>query len=279
MAFFRRRATVAHHRRNLTIFNILSITDPVPAELSVADMRHVYSKALVPPANLKAITNQTDSNAANKLLYQLGYTLRLYHADFPADLQRPLDVLRGFLAVPVVFSTTVWTYANQTTTRKQGLVPIPPDLETTASGAVVTLRVIAGLWTVITFDILVAVLVVWSGSIYFYIWWNRMINKIVSPNTSSFGEIDVSAKTAYAAPMERGLTEHGVPDGNSDWSSMLRDAGLGNAESRAIINVIQGQRVRVANIDGVQKLILVTAGDGVQFSNKFTTLSRGVRYL
>ena len=79
--------------------------------------------------------------------------------------------------------------------------------------------------------------------------------------------------------MERGLTEHGVPDGNSDWWSMLRDAGLGNAESRAIINVIQGQRVRVANIDGVQKLILVTAGDGVQFSNKFTTLSRGVRYL
>ena len=65
----------------------------------------------------------------------------------------------------------------------------------------------------------------------------------MAPNTSLFVEVDVGSKSKN--PLN-------VPPENAavnDFSTMLRDAGIGNAESREILRRLKEKRIRLAQVN------------------------------
>lgn len=238
-------------------------------------MRYVFSKAFTPPQDLSAITNQTDAYMTFSLLYQLGYTLRLYNKDFPADMQRPLDLLQGCLAIPIVFSTAIWEYANATALEIGELVPLPPELEATASGAKGTLREMPAKWTVIAFYAIVAALLMWLFGLYA---WILMKRGIVLPNTSSFPEFDVCSKATYASNTSEPGSENDMATSKGEGlSSFLRKKGLANAETTSIIKGIRGTRIRIC-ADNTCEIWIVVGQKGETYPTICGALQKKTQY-
>jgi hypothetical protein len=70
---------------------------------------------------------------------------------------------------------------------------------------------------------LTAFLLIWCNVVFLWI----LLQKTATPNSSAFVEIDVGSKSAY--PSGNSL------DNYSEWSQMLRQSGLDNSESKAIV--------------------------------------------
>src|SRR2546423_14670306 len=265
LSMFKRNATVAYDGRNFTILGTESISPPEPVAIGnlAADLKRIHDKAL----NATSNGTSDDTAMANALVFQLCWVLRLYQDNFPSTKQNPLDILRGFLSVPFVFSTVVWVYANITVSTQLAAgamaIPLPRDLETTASPADASFRAIAEPRTVHVFSAAVAILVLLG----WYLLAMTLIRKTVAPNASSFLEIDVSSKSAFENP--RGtLNGEVVPNSPENLYTMLRNAGLGNAESGAILKEAQNKRVRVASLtdgeDGNRHLVLIIGTDNAE---------------
>jgi hypothetical protein len=101
--------------------------------------------------------------------------------------------------------------------------------------------------------------------------------KTIVPYRSAFAEIDVSAKATYPP---NGVE---VPRPVSDYSSALRDAGLGNARSSTIVQALNGKVIRVVETEGGRpgdKLFLLAVANTECLSelNGFSGLTTGVKY-
>src|SRR5277367_886335 len=132
---FKRYSTVAYDRRNLSILRVESISDPEPVEINASDLHRVFSFILSPGSN--AISDDTE--LTNVLLFQIGWGLRLSQDDFPDDKDSPLNFLRGFLTIPIQFSTVAWQFVNATvfaSDPQSTLHALHPDLDTSRAGYV-----------------------------------------------------------------------------------------------------------------------------------------------
>jgi hypothetical protein len=270
---FKRYSTVAYDRQNLSILSIESISDPEPVEINPSDLRRVYSFILSPGSN----ATSDDTEVTNALLFQIGWVLRLSQDDFPDDKDSPLNFLRGFLTIPIQFSTAAWQLVNATvyaSDPESTLYALPPDLDTTASAAQVTYRTLSTKpWVVHVFMAAVVIMLLWNYSLFAYMFWQ---NTIV-PNRSAFSEIDVSAKATYPP---NGVE---VPRPVSDYSSALRDAGLGNARSSTIVKALNEKIIRVIETDGGRPgdklfLLVVVNTEYLSELNGFSGLTTGVKY-
>ena len=190
-------------------------------------------------------------------------------------MQRPLDLLQGCLAIPIVFSTAIWEYANATALEIGELVPLPPELEATASGAKGTLREMPAKWTVIAFYAIVAALLMWLFGLYA---WILMKRGIVLPNTSSFPEFDVCSKATYASNTSEPGSENDMATSKGEGlSSFLRKKGLANAETTSIIKGIRGTRIRIC-ADNTCEIWIVVGQKGETYPTICGALQKKTQY-
>jgi hypothetical protein len=235
MTIFKRYATVAYDARNLSILSIEGISDASVVEYHPEDLRQIFTAALTPHLN----ATSDDTELTNALLYQLGFILRLYQDNFRDAKDVALDLLRGFLTVPIQFSTLVWVYVNATTPpTATGPFPLPADFETTASAAQVTYRALVTPWFVFVFIAVAGFLLIWSTSIFGY----TLLQKSIPPNTSPFPEVDIGAKALYC---ER---ESGNEVGG--YSVTLQESNLHDAEAGRIVQVVRGHAIRLGEHNG-----------------------------
>lgn len=259
----------------MSILNVESISDPEAVEINPSDLRRVFSFILTAGNN----ATSDDTEMTNALLFQIGWVLRLSQDDFPDDKDSPLNFLRGFLTIPIQFSTVAWQFVNSTvyaSDSQSTLYALPPDLDTTASAAQVTYRTVSTKpWVVYVFMAVVVILLLWSNSLFAYMF----SQKTVVPNRSAFSDIDVTAKSTYPP---NGVE---VPKPVCDYSSALRDAGLGNAQSSKIVKGLNEKVIRVVETDGGRpgdKLILLavanTERECLSVVEGFSGLTTGVKY-
>lgn len=281
MKTFQRYSTVAYDARNLSILSIESISSPKQVEIDSTALRLIFSAVLTPTTpNI----SPTDAEMVNALLSETGWALRVYRYEFEHSTQLPLDLLRGFLLIPLQFSTTAWMWVNSTQQyRNMTDFALPPELETTASPAEIVYRAIAKPWTVGLFIAAVSGLLIWCYCLLAYI----LVRGTAAPNCSSFVELDVTSKSSHSLKYEQ-LTDMAHSDNRQgyDLSRLLRKEGLGNSESRAIVEIIRDKNIRLAEVSddqGNKFLVLLTGSSSpenfVGMEGNIGSLHYGSRYL
>lgn len=236
----------------------------------------MFSAVLTPGPN----ATSDDTESVNAGLYYIGWALRAYHDEFTSDPQLPLLLLQGLLTVPIQFSTLAWEWINATSVINTTEFALPPDLETTASRAEVTYRAKANPWTVFVFIALTAILLIWCNCLLLWI----LAQNTPSPNLSSFVEVDIGSKSTYSSISQYDPIQD-VQESMltvEDFATMLRRAGLGNAENSAVIQCLKDRRIRVAGVgrdENEKSLVLVTGtGKDLQETENLNRLRRGVIY-
>jgi hypothetical protein len=273
MTIFKRYATVAYDARNLSIQSVESISSPELVEYHADDLHQIFTAALTPHPN----ATSDDTELTNALLFQLGFILRLYQDNFQDAKQVALDLLRGFLTVPIQFSTLVWVFVNATAPAgaTPGLYALPADFETTASAAQVTYRALVTPWFVYAFISAALFLLVWGNSVFVYM----LFQQTVAPNSSCYPEIDICSKPCHRSE---------VAGGNDlvvGYSSMLRQKGLGNAETSEIARAVNREIIRVAHVHSQERggdVIVLTTGSRDEAGgngNGLESLARNRRYI
>jgi hypothetical protein len=84
-----------------------------------------------------------------------------------------------------------------------------------------------------------------------------------APNLSAFVEVNIGSKsTSSIGPFDINRSDSGRAVTMEDWSTMLRRAGLGNAETATVIQCIKNKRLRVAGVDcsGDEKRLVLVSG-------------------
>ena len=263
MVAFKRNATVAYDARNISILGVESISSPEPVEVKADDLRQIFSTAL------SGNGTSDDAELSDAVVFQLGWILRSYQDNFRGVPSLPLDLLLGFLVVPLQFSTLALVAFNATFSQTDPPIfraLIPQDMETTASAAYITYRALATPWIVYIFIASAWLLLIWASVISGYI----LTQSTVVPNTSVFPEIDVSSKSSASITLPE--YSHGI----EECSAMLRNEHLGNAETHAIITAIQRKRIRVAQLsDGNESIVVLVTGK--QFLKDVDVISDGVQ--
>jgi hypothetical protein len=176
-----------------------------------------------------------------------------------------------------------WEWVNATSSSNGSLFALPSDLETTASVAQVTYRAIANQWTVWVFIALTGFLLIWCNCLLLWV----LAQSTAAPNSSAFAEVDINSKSTYSSIDQQSIRDEENRFGTvaTDFSSMLRGAGLGNAESKAIIQSLKDKILRVAGMDGPgeQKILVLVTGTGtgedLRNMEGLETLKRGMTYL
>lgn len=277
MSLFKRYATVAYDGSTLSILGVQSISPAEPANIRPADLMLLYSIAL-----RTTRSSGFDTTQSSALLFDLGWTWRLSEDGFPADERTPNTLLRGFLTIPFQLNTVAWQLINYTDSigTAGGQSPFPHDLETTASAGIY--RAMAAPWTVLFFIVVVEAANLWVSALFFYI----LLRETVAPNTSWFAEIDTSSKAAIFGDLEPYLSDSPISEYIKDYPSMLRNAGLANADTRAIISAIKGWRIRVVSITkssdtSSKSLVLVasTENERWRLPQSWGQLTRNMTYI
>jgi hypothetical protein len=264
MSTFKRYATVAYDRRNSSIISIESISEPERELLTADSFFSVFTTVLNPP-NPSSVDNQ----ASITLITALGFILRLYKDFFPSDEESPLTLLRGFLAVPIQFSTI-----GQ---EKVSLTSLPDDLQTTAEAASVTFRAIAKPWTVYVFIASIIVMVILMTALLLWI----LLSDTVYAEPSPFRDVDTSSK-----PMPYSYTQNSnytSPENYiTDYSTLLKRRGLCNADTNAIMQRIKSDRIRLVEMYddflGQNTMVLI-GGRDVRDIDGIASLRRRVPYI
>ena len=197
--------------------------------------------------------------------YGFGWILRLYKDNYPEDRHSALNLLRGFLIVPIQFSTIAWL---------SDMRSMPSDMRTKASLAQVEFRAMTKRWTLIIFCVLVALIAIWN--IVCMIW--VCFKGPYSPNSSLFPEIDVVSKcrTGVHLAGRRNPNDAQVEDEMSvqDLQSMMQNLGLGNGGSKDILERLGKQQIfcgarMEGNAQHGRKFIVITAkGTEIETLNK-----------
>jgi hypothetical protein len=249
---FKRYSTVVYDRQNLSILSVESISPPEVVKIDPQDLRTIISMSLTPGPD----STSADTEMANALVFQLGFVLRELNELFPDNTASPLTLLRGVLAVPIQFSIEVWQRVNASVAGsdpQNTQFALPDDLEVTASSVQETHRAMASrAFTVYVFMGAVSILVLCYISLFVLVY----LPETAVPNTSYFSEIDLCSKSAYPLTQPNNTTI-------MDYSSVLREAGLENADSRKIARAINGKTIRLVEMDegrdGEKYLLLVVA--------------------
>jgi hypothetical protein len=277
LSLFKRYATVAYDGSTLSILSVQSISPAEPANINPADLMLLYSIAL-----RTTKSNGSDTTQSNALLFDLGWTWRLSEDGFPADERTPANLLRGFLTIPFQLNTVAWELINYTESMGTAgaQFALPHDLETIASVGIY--RAMAAPWTVLFFIVVVESANLWVCVLFFYI----LLQETVAPNTSWFTEIDTSSKAAIFGDLEPDLSDFPISEDIKDYPSMLRDAGLANANTSAIISAIKGWRIRVVSITkssdtSSKSLVLVasTENERWRLPQSWGQLTRNMTYI
>ena len=258
---------MAYDSQNLSILSIVSLSTPEVVTFDPQSYRTAFSLALAPGGSISS----AGAIMSNALIFETGWFLRLYQDDFSSSDYAPLTFLRGMLTVPVQFSVSAWQWVNATVFAldpKSGLYALPEDMKTTASSAQRTYRALSTKRaTVYAFILLVSTLLIYE----FFLLVVTGTQPEVSPNTSSFPEIDVSSRSAVPLPRDTLI----------DYASALQRSRLGNASSVEIVQGVRGRKIRVVETDGPganEKSIVVAVEDIGEDVSHLHGLRQGVRY-
>jgi hypothetical protein len=251
----KRYATVAYDIGNFSILSIESIGDPEPITTSfiteaVGNLTQVFSLAFSPIPSTFNTTNQnfTTYAASWSNYYMLSWALRLYQDDYRNYPGGPLDVLKSFLTIPIQFSTIAWQWADWDT--------LPSDLNTTGTYATSSSRVLGKPWVLIVFTAGSGSLIVSSAMILVWV----VVGGPVTPNSSNWPEMDVSAKTS-PWKMRSGHEGHDEETMALGLGEFSRENGLGNGTSRDVRACIRDKRVFVGVLRG--GIVVAMGGEGL----------------
>ncbi|KAI9770897.1 MAG: hypothetical protein M1840_002601 [Geoglossum simile] len=187
---FQRHATVAYDLANFSILSVESIGPPVPSQFPVSDLRAFFTNVLAPVPMLENTSSPafiTQATTAS-VQFELGWILRLYQDDFSTYENGPLNILRGFLTIPIQFSTLAWQLGN--------IDSIPTDLKTNAALSKASNRAIAQPWTIKAFGVLGTLMYLWIMAYLMWVYWFSYN----SANRSIYPEIDVASKCGAWLP-------------------------------------------------------------------------------
>lgn len=261
----KRYATVAYDRQNLSIIAIETISDPETEIIDPSDFRSIVTKALSQDLN----GSNDDIAMSESLVYQLGFVLRLNQDNYPDDNHTVLKLLRGVLTVPIQWSFEALIGLNISATQSDPhstRYEMPEDVKVQASSASSTYRAMAKYPpTLYSFLGIVGLLVSCGTTLFLYLF----LHATVVPNASFFPEIDIVSKSALPKSVEEGV---------GDYSSVLREAGLGNACSKAIVQGVKDKVLRVVEVDGLngeKNIVIVVAGQRGEVHN---CLRSGINY-
>jgi hypothetical protein len=204
-----RYADVAYDLNNFTILSVQSITDPEPIDptfvsQTVGNLSYLFSSAF---ETLPETFNTSDSGFENYTLsycssFDIGWALRLYQDDYRNYPGGPLDVLKGFLTVPLQFSVTAWQWASFDT--------LPQDLRTKASFSTSSQRALGKLWALIVFTTGAGSLILLSMAALLWV----VTRGPRTPDSPKWSELDYSAlhKVHQALKGEVLMDEIMIPD-------------------------------------------------------------------
>jgi hypothetical protein len=266
---FKRYATVAYDRQNESILTIEMISDPETEIIDPNDFRSVITKSLSPDLN----GSNNDITMSESLVIQLGFVLRLNQDTYPDDNHTVLNLLRGVLTVPIQWSFEALIGLNISATQSDPnstRYAMPDDVMVRAFSASSTYRAMAKYPpTVYFFAGVVGLLLLCGNALFWYLY----LQATVVPNTSFFPEIDIVSKSAFPKFVEGGV---------GDYNSVLREAGLTNAQSTAIVKEVKDKVLRVVEVDGLngeKNIVIVVTGQrgGIQ-AEGLNCLRSGINY-
>lgn len=258
----KRYATVAYDRHNMSILTIERLSAPVRAPIPASIIRTYFDIVLAPQPSLSnssspapSLTAATAADACTSytVQYGIGWILTLYKQDFSDYVDGGLAIMRGFLAIPLQFSTEIWQQADMRS--------LPADLAVHAQLSRVSYRAIIAPWTVYVFAATAAAVLGWSIGC---LGW--CLVGPYTPNASYFPEIDITSKgTSPAAgpksvdgslaadrrsaggsgrgPGLEVLPREGAEEGLEDLEYLTRKMGLGNGMSREVVRGIKGKLI------------------------------------
>jgi hypothetical protein len=183
-----RYADVAYDLNNFTILSVQSISDPEPIDptfisQTVGNLSYLFSFAFttLPDTFKTSDPGFENYTSAWCVAFDIGWALRLYQDDYRNYPGGPLDVLKGFLTVPIQFSTTAWQWASFDT--------LPQDLLTTASFSTSSQRALGKLWMLIVFTAGAGSLILLSAlSLLWVVIWSAR-----TPDSQRWSELDARA--------------------------------------------------------------------------------------
>jgi hypothetical protein len=239
---FKRYSTVVYNSDDLSSLFLESISSGTAVQINPQDLRTIISRTLA----IGSGSTADDNIMIEALQFQLTYIMRQRQDQYTDNQAAILNLLHGILAVPIQLSAFAWYAANLSVSANNsntGLYAIPEDLQTIAQAVYPTDRLMASdPWTVYTFIGIVSFLLLWSNSLFGFLYWqNAMV-----PNTSLFSEIDICSKSSYPLGGRHG------PEGTRsliDYNCALREADLANAQSTQILRGIKDKTVRVGVIE------------------------------
>ncbi|KFY15941.1 hypothetical protein V492_01667 [Pseudogymnoascus sp. VKM F-4246] len=298
-SMYKRYASVAYDAKNMSILSIERLSDPevtaIDAEIIrtyfgiVMEDQPAFANSTAPAFtanNQKPVfkNNNAAANACTSYTVQYGiyWILSLYKADFSSYADGGLAILRGFLAIPLQFSTEIWQQAAMET--------LPEDLRVDAQLSRVNYRALIQAWTVYIFGASAFLVLAWGIGC---LWWCYL--GPYTPNASFFPEIDITSKgtgpvatvrssaRSYATSMRSGRVssrtlhypqfgpfEKGVEQEEEleDLEYLMRKLGLGNGHSRAVVKGIKGKRIYcgayVGEVGEADHIVIVTEKDRVR---------------
>lgn len=266
---FSRKATVAYDSQNISILSIESITAPIPTAVDISDFKLYCDIVLAPvPATLNISANESSyeiSCTEFNVGFGLSFLLRLYATNYTTYSDGGLSLLRGFIAVPFQFSTTIQLVTD--------ISNFPKENHVTASLSKISYRAIVQPWTVYVFGILAALVTFWGIGCLIWVGFYGPN----SPNTSFFPEIDITSKSGMQT-----ICPKSYPDSDQkleiadetleDLGKLTRINGLGNGMSCSVVKAICGKRVFCGSCPGSENgeriIVLVTEHGRVKLLNQ-----------
>jgi hypothetical protein len=254
---YKRYATTAYDKTNLSILSIISLSDPLPRPLNASDFKELYTIVLgdIPDQKNSSTSIILSTSAVTYTVqFGLGWALRLYQSLFSTYTDGGLSLLRSLIAMALQFSTQ--------TNQMIGSLDIEPDTRVIATMATTSYRARGQLWTVWVFGVLPFSLTLWSIGclVGIYLWGPD------TPNTSLFPEIDVISKSNH--PVQRGYQETGRLDESlEDISSLTRTSGLGNGMSAAVVEHLSKRKIYCRSYEAPNNreiIVLVTERSQLQ---------------
>jgi hypothetical protein len=263
MVIHKRYTTTAYSLTNFSILDIQSISapEPMPPDFAgeiVGNLTYLWSLIFspIPPTFNTSDTNFTTYTGSFSNYWDLSWALRLYQDDFPNYPGGPLDVMKGFLTIPIQFSTTAWQFASFDT--------LPADLQTTARFSTSSQRALGKLWVLIVFTSCAGILILFSVVTLMWI----ILFGPMTPNSSRWPEVDKLVRSSIPRRWNDDIEANNV--GVHDLQSFARQNGMGNGTSSIVRAGLQEARLFLGAVDGA--VVLAVDGEGVG------RLEAGMRY-
>jgi hypothetical protein len=265
----KRTATTAYSITNISILSVDAISEPISAPIDKKNIETYLGIVMEDVPNAINRTNDTYGYEVGATSFQaqwgLGWLLRLYMNDFQTYADGGISILRGFISIPLQFSTIVQQQAPG------GLASLPEDMHTTATLANSSYRAMAEPWTVWVFAFLSFSVALWSIAVLSWV----SFYGPHTPNSSFFPEIDITSKSSmHTLPQSQddGKILEVSDEVLEDLGKLTRIEGLGNGMTSCVIDGVSGKRVYCGSYrwtkNGEQIIVLVTERRKVEPLNK-----------